>query len=83
VPAEPRRPPAERALQNARGRADAVHVTRFRTSLPSATLPITAAGGLRVAAVVMAALVVAGVSATALVLIDTTARPAAARSSPA
>jgi len=52
-----------------------VHVTRLRTSLPSATLPITAAGGLRVAAVVMAALVVAGISATALVLLDTTAAP--------
>jgi diguanylate cyclase (GGDEF)-like protein len=44
-----------------------------RTDLPSTRLALTAAGTVRVAAVVVSALVIAAVSAMALVLLDTTA----------
>jgi hypothetical protein len=60
-------------LQNRGARADAVLVSRLRAYLPSTTLPMSAAGGVRVAAVVVSALVIAAISATALVLLDTTA----------
>jgi diguanylate cyclase (GGDEF)-like protein len=58
-------------LQERARRADAVHVSRLRAYLPSTTLPMTAAGTLRVAAVVVSALVIAAISATALVMLDT------------
>jgi diguanylate cyclase (GGDEF)-like protein len=70
-PAERRRTGRPR-LQERPARADAVHVSRIRTNLPSATLPLTAAGTVRVAAVVVSALVVAAISTTALVMLDST-----------